>query len=260
VNDLLRRPWVRTGLAFGLLAFFFHAPEMLGLRELHSRGAQALLMAGFYLVAHGTGRWLGFRGFDAYRLDLRPGWSRLLAATLALGLAAKALSLGAGLALGAYRMRPLEGRPSGSTLAFDLVAALVATFLPSAAEDILTRGLFVRLFRSGWRFAVFSSAVYLINHVFRLAAGPGEWAVLLAFGAAYATALWVTGSLWAAIGLHWGWNLANVLPLLFVDLQVAGRATSRGLSIAAHGVVALLFLLLRRRIRDAAQNASPAPR
>ena len=261
---------MRTALAFAVLFVFFQAPDVLGVRTLHSRGAQALLMGVFYVVALATGRWLGYRGFDAYRLELRPGWWKLLALTLALGLGAKAASLGAGLWLGSYRTVPLLHRPLGGELAVDLGIALVTTFLPSAAEDILTRGLWRPLFRSAWRFVLFSSVAYLLNHVFRLAAGPGEWLLLLAFGFAYATAFWITGSLWAAVGLHWGWNLANVLPLLFVNLQVPDRNTSRALSIGAHLVLAGLFLAARRwwsgrvaqpgQEAEAAQNASPAPR
>jgi hypothetical protein len=55
----------------------------------------------------------------------------------------------------------------------------------------------------------------VLNHVYRLERGPLEWAMLFCFGLAYATALWHSGSLWAAVGLHWGWNLAN--GLLAVD-------------------------------------------
>lgn len=252
VRELLRRPAFRTALAFAVLFVFFQAPDVLGVRTLHSRGAQALLTGVFYVVALATGRWLGYRGFDAYRLELRPGWGKLLAVTLTLGVGAKAASLGAGLWLGTYRTVPLFNRPLGGELAVDLGIALVTTFLPSAAEDILTRGLWRPLFRSAWRFVLFSSVVYLLNHVFRLGAGPGEWLLLFAFGCAYATALWITGSLWAAVGLHWGWNLANVLPLLFVNLQIVDRGASRALSIGAHLLLVGLFVLARRRWTPAA--------
>jgi uncharacterized protein len=258
VAELLRRPAIRTALAFAVLFVFFQAPDILGVRTLHSRGAQALLMGVFYVVALAIGRGLGYRGFEAYRLELRLGWAKLLVLTLALGLGAKAASLGAGLWLGSYRWIPLFNRPQGGVLAVDLAIALVTTFLPSAAEDILTRGLWRPLFLSGWRFVLFTSVVYLLNHVFRLGAGPGEWLLLLAFGFAYATAFWVSGSLWAAVGLHWGWNLGNVLPLLFVNLQVPDRGASRAVSVGAHLVLAGLFLLGRRWWSAPGAQSGPA--
>jgi uncharacterized protein len=270
-----RSPWLRRLLAFLLLFVFFQAPETIGLRSLHSRAAQAGLMVAFYVVALGTSHWLGYRGLGAYGLALHSRWGRLLGLTLLLGFAAKGLALAAGLHWHIYRLVPLAFPPTRTTLGFALVAALATTFLPSAAEDMLTRGLWRPLLQDSTGFVLFSSAVYVLNHVFRLANGPGEWVMLFSFGVVYATAFTVTGSLWAAIGLHWGWNLANVVPLLFVNLEVLQRGPSRALSAATHLALAAGILLLRRKIRPqppprptldvadgepALQKASPAPR
>src|SRR5581483_5222438 len=96
-----------------------------------------------------------------------------------------------------------------------------------------------------------SSAIYVGNHIFRLALGPLEWLMLFAFGCAYAAALIRSGSLWAAVALHWGWNFANAIENRIVDVTLVSANGGRLLSAAAH--VALLGLVciwpFRRRTR-----------
>ncbi len=102
--------------------------------------------------------------------------------------------------------------------------------------------------------------VYVLNHVYRLAQGPSEWVTLFCFGLAYATAVVRTGSLWLAVGLHWGWNLANILIGDILPYKVLSEAWSPFLSAAAHLLVlGVLFAIPppqeQRRLRDATGRA-----
>jgi membrane protease YdiL (CAAX protease family) len=70
---------------------------------------------------------------------------------------------------------------------------------------------------------------------------------LFCFGLAYAAALFYSRSLWAAIGLHWGWNYAGQ----FADRVISVGATAPGrgplLSAAMHLFMLGVVVLAARR-------------
>uniref|UniRef100_UPI0030F3E071 CPBP family intramembrane glutamic endopeptidase n=1 Tax=Phenylobacterium sp. TaxID=1871053 RepID=UPI0030F3E071 len=127
---------------------------------------------------------------------------------------------------------------------------LLSTFVASLAEDILTRGFWYRAADIRWRggvvFVLASSVIYVLNHIYRLGNGPVEWLVLFCFGVAYATALWRSGSLWVALGLHWGWNLGNGLVDAWLPASIVDAHAASGLSIAAHLLIAAGLLAIPR--------------
>lgn len=200
-------------------------------------------------------RALGFRGLQAWYLDARPGWGMLLVSGLALACACKLAALLAGAWLGVYSIRWTGSATAG---AFVLMFAWQAfeTFIPSISEDILTRGLVRRAFpRIGakWLFVPLAAAVFVLNHIYRLHKGPAEWLMLFVFGAAYAAALYRTDSLWAAVGVHWGWNFTNAIADQLADVSVLRAEVAPYLSICAHLVMlAGVLVLLPRTKRDAA--------
>jgi membrane protease YdiL (CAAX protease family) len=89
--------------------------------------------------------------------------------------------------------------------------------------------------------------MYVLNHVYRLANGPLEWLSLACFGLSCATALWRTGTLWAAVGLHWGWNLGNAVADHVLPLDVAAPAQAPLLSASMHLLMLVLVLLVTRK-------------
>lgn len=232
----------RAPLVFAVLFLLYQSAEGVGERWLHSFAVQATLMVACVLAAWPLSQWLGWKGYGAYALQLRParGWA-WLAGGLMLALLGKAVAVATGLRLGVYTS-------ASGGLAFEgfagsaLPMLLLGTFIASLAEDILTRGFWYRAAGIRWRrglaFVLFSSAIYVLNHLYRLERGPLEWAMLFCFGLAYATALWRSGSLWAAVGLHWGWNLAN--GLLAIDTIDPRRGAV--LSAATHLVILLILL------------------
>lgn len=231
----------RAALAFAILFVLYQAAEGIGGRLLGSFTVQAALMVAVVVAAWPLGRWLGFRGYDAYALEWRRSAGVLLAGGLALALLLKYVAVCIGMVFNVYAaLAPESPRVAAVSFLSSIPWALVATFVPSIAEDILTRGFLYRAARVRWlpwAFVLVSSTLYVVNHIYRLGAGPAEWVMLFCFGLAYATAVSRTGSLWLAVGLHWGWNLANVLIGDILPYQVLSQAWSPFLSAAAHLVM-----------------------
>jgi uncharacterized protein len=209
-----------------------------------------------------AGRWMGFRGYDAYALEWQRVTPVLLAGGLALALLVKYVAVCIGMAFNVYVARA-PAVPSVASISFlsSIPWALVATFVPSIAEDILTRGFLYRTLRVRWVpwvFVLSSGVLYVLNHIYRLGAGPAEWAMLFCFGLAYATAVVRTGSLWLAVGLHWGWNLANVLIGDILPYQVVSPMWSSLLSAGAHLVVLGLLFAVPLQFEREGLNPGPA--
>ncbi|HEU4590704.1 MAG TPA: CPBP family intramembrane glutamic endopeptidase [Steroidobacteraceae bacterium] len=236
----------RAFLAFLLLFVVYQAPEGLGrLFPAHAALAAALMLL-FLPVAWLVARALGSTMSAAYALERHRRSAWLLAAGLLCALLIKGAALAAGAHFGIY----VAATPSGeATRHAPVLASLawlaVSTFFPSIAEDILTRGFWLRIFNrwSAAGFVLFSAALYVANHVFRLANGPGEWLMLFCFGLAYAAALWRFDNLWAAVGLHWGWNFAGPALGTAWAYEVADVERSRLLSASAHLVILGIVLL-----------------
>jgi membrane protease YdiL (CAAX protease family) len=256
-----RRLWP-VWAAFIALFAAYQITEGIGIHLLERPAVQAGLLLLFFPIAWALARLRGYRGLDAYAMELHPGWARNLSLTMLVAMLAKAGAVAAGLSLGVYEIEP------PGLLSWQIVGALLGivftTFWPSVAEDVVTRGFWFRQVPAlgrGLLFVLFSSGVYVLNHVYRLQNGPLEWLMLFAFGLAYATALVRTGSLWAAIGLHWGWNIAAFAA---GNAGVTTRVewASPLLSAAAH-LVALGAVVAMARVLEKAERAGeedPAPR
>lgn len=238
----------RALLAFVLLWLLYQAAEGVGARWLHSFPVQAGLMLACVLVAWPLSRWLGYRGYTAYALAGGNGLRWWLPACLLLAVLAKFGAVWLGLRLGAYATDASALASGLGALPATLPLLLLSTFVPSLAEDILTRGFWYRAaglrWRSGVVFVLASSAIYVLNHIYRLSHGPLEWLTLFCFGLTYATALWRSGSLWAAVGMHWGWNLGNHLVDAVMPATVVDTRAAPSLSVAAHLLIWLLVLAL----------------
>jgi uncharacterized protein len=239
----------RLACVFLVLFIAYQMPEGLGERVLHSFPVLATLMIAFLPVAWLCGRALGFAGLDAWYLWRSPRWILLLVACFVLAVLVKLIALGVGSATGVYRVA--SGSLDAAAWLLAALSLVPETFFPSIAEDIVTRGFVMRAFPSlggRWLFIPFSALVFVLNHIYRLGNGPSEWAMLFAFGLAYAAALYFSRNLWAAVGLHWGWNYAGKLAdrVASVDSLVDN---SWLMSAAAHLVLVALVALLIPRFR-----------
>lgn len=252
----------RTALAFALLFVLYQAAEGIGVRLLHSVSVQAAFLLVVVVGAWPVGRWLGFRGYDAYALEGRRAAPLLLVGGLALALLMKYVAVCVGMALNVYAARAPESTPAAAVSFLSSIPwALLVTFLPSLAEDILTRGFPYRTARIRWQpwmFVLASSVLYVLDHIYRLGRGPVEWATLFCFGLAYATAVVRTGSLWLAVGMHWGWNLANVLIADILPHDVLSTTWAPFLSAAAHLIMLGVMFAIPTQFERDGLDADPA--
>lgn len=239
---------VRAASAFVVLWVLYQSAEGIGTLWLHNDTVRNTFMVACVVIAWPLSRWLGYRGFGAYALNGN-GWWHWLPACLLLAVLAKFAAVAAGLQLGAYASDPAGGAAGSIAVLAALPVLLIVTFVPSLAEDILTRGFWYRASGIRWRggivFVVVSAAIFVLNHIYRLSNGPLEWALVFAMGLPYAAALWRTGSLWAALGLHWGWNLGNGLQALVLPVTAGGSEGGTFMSIAAHLVMFAIVLIWR---------------
>ncbi len=237
--------------AFLLVFTLYQAAEGVGARLLHNPAFASGLMLSAFAAAWAAGRWLGWRGFEAYALGFNTRWlgvlggGMLLVATVRIG----ALLLGA--QFGVYAIAPAPVPPA-AVLAASLAAAALTTFVPSVTEDILTRGFWLGAARIQWSgpaFILATSVIYTLNHIFRLSDGPLEWLRLFCFGLAYAAAAWRWRSLWGAVGVHWGWNFTNAGLDLFAGIEAIAPQAASLLSAGAHVLIAGVMILAPRPAR-----------
>jgi len=238
----------RALLAFVLLWLPYQGAEGVGARWLHSFPVQAGLMLACVLAAWPLSRWLGYRGYAAYALGGGNGLRWWLPGGLLLAVLAKFGAVRLGLHMDVYTAAAPPAADAFAALLAALPLLLLSTFVASLAEDILTRGFWYRAAGLRWRggvaFVLASSAIYVLNHIYRLGNGPQEWLLLFCFGLAYAAALWRSGSLWGAVGLHWGWNLGNGLLAVVMPVSATNAHAAAGLSIGAHLLLLLLVLAM----------------
>jgi membrane protease YdiL (CAAX protease family) len=245
-----RNSWPRVRVAFAAMFVVYQASE--GLQTVIAPGnpvGPALMLIAL-AMAWPLGRWLGWRGYDAFGLALVRGWPLLLVAGVLLAAMAKLAALALSPAVGAGTVgfaAPVLGPEF-------LALALLTTFVPSVAEDILTRGFLLRTVpvRLGAIvYVVASAALYTANHLWRFDWGMSEQARLFCLGLAYGAAAWRWRSLWGAVALHWGWNLADVLTGPLVTVDGGSIEASRLLSGGVHLVLLAIVLCLPGRGAEA---------
>ncbi|QDE40663.1 CPBP family intramembrane metalloprotease [Luteibacter pinisoli] len=252
----------RVVIAFVVLCALYNLGEGIGGHVFHSLAIVGACLVAMLAAAWPLGRWLGFKGYDAYALEWRRSTFLLLSGGLVMALLLKYTAVCVGMALGVYTARPPETAAAAAmSFASSLPWALVVTFVPSMAEDLLTRGFLYRAMRVqwvSWVFVVVSAVFYMVNHVYRMSAGVGEWLMLFCFGLAYATAVVRAGTLWLAVGLHWGWNLANQLIDTVLPYDIALPAWSPILSAAAHVVMLGVLFAVPTNLEGDDLHADPA--
>lgn len=190
---------------FILLFIVYHFPEFFSVFWI-----MAIFKIGFLFVAFLLAPMQGLKGLGGFGLQLKNKWALKLTAGLLLGLLFFSIAFFGSVGLG-YEI--IKEKVSLSLILRSLPVILLMTAIPSLAEDILTRGYLlahVKNLKQG--FWIFLSAlIYLLNHIWRLNDGTAVLTYLFIFGVVLAVAVWFTGSLWLAFGIHWGSNIAYEL-------------------------------------------------
>jgi membrane protease YdiL (CAAX protease family) len=222
---------------------------------------QAVLMVAALVAGWPVARWLGWRGYEAYGLDLRWTSFAVLGAGLMLTLMAKGAALVAGVSAGIASVGAAPAALGALAGAGFLASVALTTFIPSIAEDILTRGFLLRAIGVHWTgpaFVLASATLFTANHIYRFDWGLSEQARLFCCGLAYAAAAWRWRTLWGAVGLHWGYNLANAIWERFSPVSIDDVVAGRWLTVAIHLVLLAIVVALPRRTADGRSGQIPA--
>jgi membrane protease YdiL (CAAX protease family) len=109
----------------------------------------------------------------------------------------------------------------------NLFASMVSWIISSFNEELAFRGYILQHLARAWGLraaVVVSSLIFAFVHVLNPHISPLAMVNLFAAGLLLATAYLVTGSLWLPIGLHIGWNLAELHLLGFASSGFQGPA------------------------------------
>lgn len=243
--------WPRVAVAFAAMFAIYQASEGLQTVLAPASPVGPALMLVALLAAWPLGRSLGWRGYDAFGLELVPRWWAMLVGGMILAALAKLAAVGLAPIAGAGVPGPSEPNLAASFIAM----ALLTTFVPSVAEDILTRGFLLRAIPvrlGGIAYVVGSAALYTANHVWRIDWGITEQIRLFCLGLAYGAAAWRWRSLWGAVSLHWGWNFIAVLGGPAFTLEGGSTDAARLLSGGVHLALLAIVLALPARARSEA--------
>lgn len=140
------------------------------------------------------------------------GWLAKLAAGWGLGTALQLLIFAALAVAGWLTVARADWQP------VDLSVSLVAWFIISFNEELSFRGYILQRLAQAWGLpaaVVVSSLVFAMVHVLNPNVQPLAMVSLFAAGLLLACAYLVSRSLWLPIGLHIGWNLAEIHLLGF---------------------------------------------
>lgn len=235
----------RIATAFVVLFVVYQASEGLQTVFRPTSAVGPTLMVLALLLAWPLGRFLGWRGYDAYGLDLRPRSFALLGGGMLLAALAFLASRSLGTGMGLYSAPSGAAAASVGVVAF----ALISTFVPSVAEDILTRGFLLRTLPvqlTATPYVVLTAMLYTANHVWRFEWGISEQVRLFCLGLAYGAAAWRWRNLWGAVALHWGWNLTNVLVDQLMPVETLSTDHARYLSAAVNLALLAVVVMLPR--------------
>lgn len=233
------------GVWIGFLTLFvlYQIAEANGLDLLHipRKPLSTFFLFIAVIVAAGAVAYLqGANGLAAYGLGLSSGWWQYYLSGLLLGLAVQGVMEFIGLK---FRIREVSDfRFSLGALSTGFLWILFANFPAAAAEDLITRGYPFRYMQDSplLVFLLFSSFLYVANHLFRLATKPvTDWYHLPFLGLTLAYALAQTGSLWFVIGLHQSGNVIYYLMRQMMAVHNIDDVRRR----ITYGIISELVLL-----------------
>ena len=151
-------------------------------------------------------------------------WFGKLAAGWGLGAFLQLLVFGTLLAAGWLIIERGTGSP------IYLVASMVSWIIISFNEELSFRGYILQRLVPAWGMpaaVIVSSLAFAMVHVLNPNVQPLAILSIFFAGLLLATAYWVSGSLWLPIGLHIGWNLAEIHIFGFAGSGITEPALMR---------------------------------
>ncbi|MFC6998298.1 CPBP family intramembrane glutamic endopeptidase [Rufibacter roseus] len=202
----VKSSWLSVVAGYGALALTYHAAEYAMRFHQHVPLFLGLMLA-VIPVAYIVARLQGLKGLSAWGLRMNSTFIKFFAYGLGLGILVNGVAFAVRLWL---NMEVVTAVPELSTLAIQTLIFTVGTFLPSLAEDVLTRGyLYGHLHKrmGKWSLVILSAVVYVLNHVYSLNDGPAALIYLFVLGIMMAIPLVYTKNLWYTVGAHWAGNI-----------------------------------------------------
>ncbi len=229
-------------LGFILLFAVYHFPEFFS-----SFWIMAVCKIGFLVLAIILCRMQGWKFLEGYGLGCKKNFIKHLTRGLFIGFIAFSLSL---VLLIGFSFEKLQNIQPPLFFLRTLPMVLLMTFFPSIAEDILTRGyLYGHLkFLKPFTWILISASVYLLNHFWRLNEPVSVLLYLFILGLLLAFCVYVFKSLWLALGIHWGSNIAFELSRQGVDTYGSDSNNSNWALVLVWSLVLGGFLLKYYRV------------
>lgn len=233
---------------FIVLFLFYHLPEFL---QIHFQKPFILVlelgMLLFTVIAFVFGRQWHHNGFIIYGLhSLRKNRGNL-AQGLLIGILVAAI---ANLIPVWLHWSEISIHVNWSQILLLPLLFAAGTYLPSLAEDILTRG-YLRIFwpeslNLNWLIPL-SAAVYMLNHIFRLGK-PDVMLYLFVLGFLLMWCYVKTGTLWLTLGIHWGSNIAYQFFSNLIILKSIKETSMENYVLAGCYALGLLLVILLQKM------------
>ncbi|MCX7512149.1 CPBP family intramembrane glutamic endopeptidase [Frateuria hangzhouensis] len=217
-------------------------------------------VGGFFVLAFLICRYgLGITRSASLGLARPAGWGRWLGAGFAIGFGIWALKNGVFWAMGKFEL--VGWRDAGFALPL-LGKALFGMFFAAAINDLMIRGYglaFCRRFELMRWYVLLTVVVYALDDSWNEGIDAGNLVFSAILGLSLAWTVLRTGTLWMAIGIHWGGNVCYRLMSGF-DGQGVPRLQhvldGTRFEYAALAVTALMFPLVAWVLRWMGQSAT----
>ncbi|HVX50153.1 MAG TPA: CPBP family intramembrane glutamic endopeptidase [Chitinophagaceae bacterium] len=229
--------YVKPAACFIALFGLYHAAEYFIVFKNNSI-AFLLLQVLFFITAWLLGKWYAHNGLRAWALPFNKKAVYNILPGVLMGLILYAVPYFFNLLTG---IEKVTSAPGFAQIMSSAIPFAFGVLLSSFSEDILTRGILFAAMdekNKGVLFIVLSSAIYLLNHIYRLTDGPAAWSYIFLLGVVLAIPLMFTRTLWFTGGMHWAGNV-----FFFTSHNTIQTTTAANALIAPNYVFALYMLL-----------------
>ncbi|WP_242920385.1 CPBP family intramembrane glutamic endopeptidase [Pontibacter liquoris] len=164
--------------------------------------------AGFFILAFVLGRYvLRLQGLQSFGMNLHRHWVRNLAVGFILGFGIWALKNLVFYAMGKFE---LTGMMEAGYIYPLLAQALLGMFFAAAINDLLIRGYWFAFCRKEHQmkwYLLLATVLYALDDSWNEGFDVMNLAFSAVLGISLAYTVLKTGSIWMAIGIHWGGNM-----------------------------------------------------
>jgi len=198
-------PMLKKISGFAVLFASYHAAEYMMLYK-NSATAFLVLMLVFFIVAWLVARGQGYKGLSAWGMTFTNSALLFLIVGLLVGIIINTIAY---ITCLYFNIEVLSYIPATGDFIKQSSLLIFGTFFSSLSEDVLTRGYLYRHFNSHKYpvlFVLFSSSVYVLNHIHRLNE-PVYLFYLFLIGVQLAIPLVFTKNIWYTLGCHWAGNI-----------------------------------------------------